>query len=155
MIVVGDTGPLNYLVLIGQVDILPSLFSRVVIPRAVASELESTRAPGPVRRWIGNPPTWLDIHPDPVEDGTMTTLDFGERAAITLALLINAPQILMDDKDGRIEAERRNLKVTGTLGIVVEAHLRGLLDFDSTLARLSKTSFYLSPRLVAMIRRLL
>lgn len=27
MIVVGDTGPLHYLLLIGQVDILPSLFS--------------------------------------------------------------------------------------------------------------------------------
>ena len=61
----------------------------------------------------------------------------------------------MDDLDGRIEAERRNLKVTGTLGILVEAHRRGLLDFDNALARLSGTSFYLSPRLVDMVRRLL
>ena len=29
MIVVGDTGPLNYLLLIEQVEVLPSLFSRV------------------------------------------------------------------------------------------------------------------------------
>ena len=155
MIVVGDTGPLNYLLLIGQVDILHSLFSRVVIPRAVAAELASARAPELVRRWVENPPAWLNIHPDPVEDGTLSTLDYGERSAIALALLINAPQILMDDMDGRIEAERRNLKVTGTLGILVEAHRRGLLDFDSALARLAETSFYLSPRLVAMVRRLL
>ena len=155
MIVVGDTGPLNYLLLIGQVDILHSLFSRVVIPRAVAAELASARAPELVRRWVENPPAWLNIHPDPVEDGTLRTLDYGERSAIALALLINAPQILMDDMDGRIEAERRNLKVTGTLGILVEAHRRGLLDFDSALARLAETSFYLSPRLVAMVRRLL
>ena len=140
MIVVGDTGPLNYLLLIGQVDVLPSLFSRVVIPQAVAAELASARAPEVVRIWVGNPPAWVDIQPDPADDGTLTTLDYGERSATALALLIKAPQILMDDLDGRIEAERRNLKVTGTLGILVEAHRRGLLDFDSVLARLSGTS---------------
>ena len=155
MIVVGDTGPVNYLLLIGQVDILHSLFSRVVIPRAVAAELASARAPELVRRWVENPPAWLNIHPDPVEDGTLSTLDYGERSAIALALLINAPQILMDDMDGRIEAERRNLKVTGTLGILVEGHRRGILDFDNALALLSATSFYISPRLVDMVRRLL
>ena len=155
MIVVGDTGPLNYLLLIGQADVLPSLFSRVVIPRAVAAELSSVRAPEVVRRWIENPPPWLDVQPDPPDDGTLSALDSGERSAIALALLIKAPQILMDDMDGRIEAERRNLKVTGTLGILVEAHRRGLLDFDSALARPSGTSFYVSPRLVDMVRRLL
>ena len=155
MIIVGDTGPLNYLLLIGQVDVLRSLFSRVVIPRAVAAELASARAPEVVRRWVGNPPAWLDIHPDPADGGALSTLDSGERSAIALAVLIKVPHILMDDMDGRIEAERRNLKVTGTLGILVEAHHRELLDFDTALARLSATSFYLSPRLVDMVRRLL
>ena len=82
MIVVGDTGPLNYLLLIGQVDVLRSLFSRVVIPRAVAAELASARAHEVVRRWVGNPPAWLDIQPDPADDGALTTLDSGERSAI-------------------------------------------------------------------------
>jgi predicted nucleic acid-binding protein len=82
------------------------------------------------------------------------TLDSGERSAIALALPMQTTQILVDDSDGRMEAERRNLKVAGTLGILVEAHRRGLLDFDSALARLSGTSFYLSPRLVDMVRRL-
>jgi predicted nucleic acid-binding protein len=67
MIVVGDTGPLNYLMLIGQVDVLPSLFSRVVIPRAVAGELASGSAPEVVLRWVETPPMWLDIQPDPAE----------------------------------------------------------------------------------------
>jgi predicted nucleic acid-binding protein len=92
------------------------LFSRVIIPQAVAVELASARAPEVVRRWVANPPAWLDT--------------------------IQATQILMDDLDGRIEAERRHLKVTGTLGILVEAHRRGLLDFDSVLARLSGMSLF-------------
>jgi predicted nucleic acid-binding protein len=116
---------------------------------------QSTGAAQVIRDWIENPPAWLDVHPDPAEDGTLSTLDSGERCAIALALLIQAPQILMDDMDGRREAERRNLKVTGTMGILVEAHRRGLLDFESVLVRLSATSFYLSPRLVDTVRRLL
>jgi predicted nucleic acid-binding protein len=43
MIVVGDAGPLNYLLLIGEVDVLSSLFSRVIVPQAVASELAIDR----------------------------------------------------------------------------------------------------------------
>lgn len=155
MTVAGDTGPLNYLLLIGHVDILASLYSRVVIPQAVAVELASARAPQVVRGWIKGPPAWLDMQPDPPDDQTLCALDSGERAAIALALLIQAPQVLMDDSDGRAEAERRGLKVTGTLGILVEAHRRGLLDFERALARLATTSFYLSPRLVGGVRRLL
>ena len=35
MIVVADTTPLNYLVLIDQVDLLPRLFGGILIPPAV------------------------------------------------------------------------------------------------------------------------
>lgn len=124
------------------------------MPQALAAELDSARAPEVVRRWIESPPAWFDIQPDPAPDISLRALDSGERAAIALALLMNVPRILMDDLDGRIEAERRNLKVTGTLGIIVEAHRRRLLDFETALARLSKTSFFVSPQLVEMLRRI-
>lgn len=39
MIVVSDTGPINYLVLIECVDTLPALFGQIVLPAAVESEL--------------------------------------------------------------------------------------------------------------------
>ena len=35
MLAIADTSPLNYLVLIGYIDILPLLHSRVFIPSAV------------------------------------------------------------------------------------------------------------------------
>lgn len=38
-LVVADTSPLNYLVLIGQVEFLPALFERVFIPQIVRNEL--------------------------------------------------------------------------------------------------------------------
>jgi predicted nucleic acid-binding protein len=35
MIVVADTSPINYLLLIQEIDILPKMYGKVVIPRAV------------------------------------------------------------------------------------------------------------------------
>ena len=45
MIVVSDTSPLNYLVLIDLQHILPELFERILIPSAVRDELQSAGAP--------------------------------------------------------------------------------------------------------------
>jgi len=59
---IADTGPINYLVLIGQVDLLPRMFERVAPPKAVEAELSDMRAPLPVRRWIAAPPAWLEIY---------------------------------------------------------------------------------------------
>lgn len=40
MIVIADSTPLNYLILIHQVDLLPQLFDRILIPPAVFEELQ-------------------------------------------------------------------------------------------------------------------
>jgi hypothetical protein len=51
MIVVADTGPLHYLVLIGAADVLPPLYHRVVTPQTVLEELSE---PGG-RRMLSKP----------------------------------------------------------------------------------------------------
>jgi predicted nucleic acid-binding protein len=45
MIVVCDTSPVNYLVLIGEIDLLPQLFTTVVLPVGVLTELQHPRRP--------------------------------------------------------------------------------------------------------------
>ena len=151
MIVVADTGPLHYLVVIGAVDVLQPLYSRVLVPQAVARELQDTNTPATVRAWMAQPPEWCEIRPDPPSDLTLLFLDAGERAAITLALV--ADRVLIDEQAGRAEAERRHLLVTGTLGVLAEAHRSGLLDFEAALARLRLTTFYISAALVDTVRR--
>jgi predicted nucleic acid-binding protein len=155
VIVVADTSPLNYLILIAEVDVLAPLYTSVVVPHSVAAELSEFRTPALVRTWIAQPPAWLAIAPDPPPDETLTALDPGERAAIALAVSLHASRLLIDDADGRAEAERRSLQVTGTLGVLAAAHQRGMLDFDKAVERLSSTSFYVSPRLLATARRLI
>lgn len=49
MIVVSDTSPLNYLVLIGADDVLPALFGQVLAPPAVLDEMQHAKAPAQVQ----------------------------------------------------------------------------------------------------------
>jgi predicted nucleic acid-binding protein len=140
VIVIADTGPINYLVLIDAVEILQPLYTRVIVPQAVVEELSQQAAPAPVLAWIRRPPFWLEVRPDPPYDPTLDFLDPGERAALSLAEAMNADELLIDERAGRTEAERRMLHVTGTLGVLADAYVAGLIDFDRALARLGSAA---------------
>ena len=57
MIVVADSGPLHYLILLEQVDLLRRFYGQVLVPQAVANELSTSGAPVVVRDWITAPPS--------------------------------------------------------------------------------------------------
>ncbi len=151
MVVVADTSPINYLVLIGQIEILPRLYTEILIPHAVLEELKHPVAPEPVRDWAAYPPNWLQVL-TPKRSLTLEQLDLGETAAIALAIEMHAEVLLIDDQAGRQEAARRGLKVAGTLSILDEADQAGFVNFDAALAILRQTSFRVSQAVVAEIK---
>jgi hypothetical protein len=153
MIVVADAGPVQYLVRIGAIDVLAPLYQRVLVPEAVARELQQNNTPAAVRAWIVQLPAWCEVRPDPPTDPTLAFLGPGERVAIPLALVVQADRLLMDDRAGRGEARNRHLIVTGTVGVLIDAHWAGLLDFEQKLAALRQTNFYLSHELIAFARQ--
>ena len=137
MIVVADTSPINYLLLIKEIDILPKMYGTVVIPRAVQEELLRPVAPEIVRAWIGGAPAWLEIRsPIDAPDSSPANLDPGERDAIMLATELRADQLIVDDREGRKRAEERRIPVIGTLGVLKEAATLGLLDLRVSVERL-------------------
>lgn len=138
--VIADTGPINYLILIGHIDVLPQLCERVVLPTVVQTELGDERAPLSVRCWIANPPAWLEIVGTP-EVVSVAGLHKGESAALTLAASLAADLLLMDDRRGVLAAERQGIRVTGTLGVLDIAAERGLIDFAAAIQSLETTSF--------------
>jgi len=149
MIVIADTTPLNYLVLIDQSHLLPQLYGRVLIPQAVYDELQQERTPAPVRAWVANRPAWLEVRQAGVPlDSELEELDRGEREAIALALELQADLLILDDRDARVEASRRNLVVIGTLRVLEDAAQLGLVDLPRALQRLQRTTFRASPYLV-------
>ena len=81
MIVISDTTPLHYLVLIGHEGVLPILYGRIVLPLAVALELQNTAAPWLVRQFLQHPPSWLEIRSAITIDTTIR-LGPGETEAI-------------------------------------------------------------------------
>ena len=61
---------------------------------------------------------------------TIARLGRGERAALALARQWSPALLLMDDATARAEARRLGLAVRGTLGVLVQAYRRNLIDFD-------------------------
>ena len=151
MVVVADTSPINYLVLIAQIDLLKQLYARILIPPAVLAELKHPVAPTPVREWADNPPEWVEVL-SPKSSLVLAQLDLGESEAIALATEVDAEVVLIDEQAGRQEALRRGLKVAGTLSVLDEADQAGLVVFDNVIAELRKTSFRVSQAVLSEIR---
>jgi predicted nucleic acid-binding protein len=124
-VVVADTTPLHYLVLIGQAEVLRSLFGEVMIPEAVLDELQHPNAPPAITAWLQSPPQWLSVEKVGHVDESIQ-LGRGEKEAISLAIERRVPIVLMDERRGRKAAEARGLLAVGTLNILDVADERDI-----------------------------
>lgn len=142
-LVIADTGPINYLILVGHIEVLPALFQRVILPAVVRDELKHQKAPAQVQQWIANLPAWAEVHPTPhARDPAMEKLDAGEEDAIALAVELHADLILIDDRDGVRIARTKGFRVAGTLGILAMASTHGLVNLTEAFDRIKRTSFH-------------
>jgi predicted nucleic acid-binding protein len=150
-VVIADSSPLNYLTLIGSIEVRHRLYGAVIVPRQVIGELIDPAAPQDVRKWASDLPKWIDLRETVVNDDDMTHLDPGERAAIVLAQSEPGALLLIDETAGRLEASRRGIRNTGTLGVLRAAALRDYLDLPTALAQLLETNFRVSMELVTAL----
>ncbi len=99
-----------------------------------------------------SPPEWLQIRQIAVPpDPALEELDPGEREAITLAETLRADALIIDEKIGRLEAERRKLRVIGTVRVLDDAADAGLVDLPTVLPRLQAFGFYLDTKLLQFL----
>lgn len=154
MLVIADTSPLNYLILIDAVELLPRLYQHVILPQAAWDELKHPGAPVTVSQWANALPGWIEVksapnaaHPDP----SLDTLGAGEREAIALAELYRTETevlLLLDEEAARQQAATRQIKATGTLGVLKSAAQHGWIDLAQAFARLQQTNFRVSAKLL-------
>ena len=145
MIIVSDTTPLHYLILIGELEILPALAPTIIIPSAVLQELQHVRAPEAVKRWLATPPAWLEIrHANLSLFTPRKKIGPGETAAIALALELGAA-LLVDDSDAIKEAHRLQLSTLRLFTLLEIAAGKGLLDLTEAIGKMRQTSFHLPP----------
>lgn len=148
MIIVADTSPINYLLLIGQVHLLPQLFQEIIIPDVVRDEMLDPDAPIPLQQWIANPPSWLTVRSVSKVDPTLNTLDPGEQTAITLAQTLSADLLIIDERLERSVASQRGIPIIGTIGILDDAASQGLIDLENAINQLKQTNFRISRRII-------
>ena len=151
MIVVSDTSPLNYLILIHQVELLPQLFGRVATPSAVIAEMLHHHAPSAVKAWATSPPAWLEIL-EPTTIPVEASLGPGESAAIALAMQLHADLLLLDERKAINAARRQGLAVVGMLAVLDLAAERQLISLANVIDRLRATTFRMPE---AVVRELL
>lgn len=131
MIVISDTSAITNLAAIQHLHLLFQLYKQVIIPEAVYRELADIDPPVPGTLEI-QAVSWIEVkqiaNRNVVERlQEQVSLDPGESEAIALALELNAELLLIDERRGRAEANRLGLRITGLLGILVEAKRQNLV----------------------------
>ena len=146
--VVADTSPLIHLHRIDRLDLLPSLYGRVLVPPAVRDEIEigvCSGFPAPSIRSL----EWIGIEAPGIESlaGVQARLGRGEREVLALALGRKDILALLDDRTARRFAESHGIQVTGTLGILLRAKRQGYVAAIGPLIDdLENHGFRLHPR---------
>jgi predicted nucleic acid-binding protein len=147
-VIISNTTPINYLILIDQINVLRHLYAHVMIPQAVFGELQDEGTPGKVKAWVASHPEWLEVRTVSAPlDPMLASLDVGEREAISLAKEIQADALIIDEPDGREAAKRQGLRVIGTLRVLYDAAEAGLCELEQTYDDLQQTTFRAHPQL--------
>ena len=124
-VVVADTSPLQYLHRARLLDLLPRMYGHVLVPPAVASEIDVGHRGG---FDLPNLPSlaWVEVRPPRGPLPTHPDLHHGEQEAIALGMETGCP-VLIDDHAGRVYLKAHHHAFLGTLGVLVEAKRRGLV----------------------------
>jgi len=114
---------------IGRLELLRELFGNVLVPEAVWEEVVVTGAGQPGARLLEEA-AWVARHQvtnHTVVQALRQGLDAGEAEAIALAVEVKADLLLMDERLGRETAQHLGCRVTGVIGVLVEAKRKGIL----------------------------
>ncbi len=143
LVVIADSSSLIALDNIGEIDALRKLFLEITITLDVA------------REYSRQLPSWIQIrHASETAKHRpeISNLDPGEASSIALALDSDNPLLIIDEKKGRRVAERLNIKIIGTVGVLIRARTAGFIkDPDTLLARLESVDFRLDDNLRSML----
>lgn len=151
--VVINASPLITLFRSGQAQLLPQLFSRIIVPQAVWQEVvldEWTDAAALELRQQ----TWPLIEETEVSPRVAAwSLGAGETAVLSYALAHAPLRAVVDDMDARRCAQTLGIAIFGTGGLLVLAKRRGLLSSVSdAIAKLRSAGLWLSDDISQVLR---
>ncbi len=152
--IVSNTTPIISLLKLNRLDLLQQLYGQIFIPTAVYDEIEA----GKSKKYYKDLSTidWINIVEikDKQAVKYFLDLDAEESEAIVLANELNADMIILDEKLGRYHAKHADLKVTGTIGILIKAKTEGFIEkLKPLLDELTDKEVWISEKLKQEILR--
>lgn len=154
MLIISDTTPIISLIKADKLYLLEKMFGNVIIPKAVYDELTVNEKYG---KEIAELKEAIFIKVSKVENNAsvnilrnVTGLDAGESEAIVLAEENDADLLLMDEHKGRQVAKKLGIRITGTIGILLQAFDEGMLtreDIVNSIVVLKESNIRISDNL--------
>lgn len=144
--VICDTSPLFYLHRLRHLSLLQNLYQHILAPEAVVTELRAGHDQGEDVPDLAQY-NWVKVHRVRTEDALplMTDLGAGEAHVLALALQTPGSLVIMDDRYARKLARQRNIRVTGTAGVLLRAKHEGYVPaVKPLLDELTRLGFHLS-----------
>jgi predicted nucleic acid-binding protein len=150
-VIIGDSSALIALAVVDKLELLEKLYHECYVPQAVYQEVTQ----------IGKPQsqklkTFLEGKVKVIElQITKLGLGIGELEAITLCKQLNADVLLIDDERAKKYAIINDVKVIGSLGILIKAKEHGYIsEIKPLLDKIMDSEVYISHKLVAKVLRL-
>ena len=149
-ILVADSSPLIAFARINQLNLLPKLFSTILVPPEVWDEVTQRGVARPGAQEVGKA-TWIETRtPDRLAVKSLSILVHrGEAEVIALGCELPNCVLLLDDSKARRVAEKFNIRRIGTLGLLRRAKQLGLLDrVPPLLDMLRESNIYIRKELL-------
>ena len=158
MIVIADTTPIITLIKLQRLDLLEKLFDTVFLPHAVFEELISNSKYLTEAQTVVECPFLKRLEVSDRQSikilREVVGLDAGESEAIALAEENHADLLIIDERKGRRVAKQMELKITGTIGILLQAYDCKILSQEEILScseRLRNSRIRISDSLFELI----
>ena len=152
-IIVNST-PLIILCKIGQLEILKKLYGEIFIPQAVYKEI--TAKSDLIKTQINNAAKeWIKIKAIQNHDDKKmykAKLHDGEVEVMILAQEQKADLVIIDDNAAKKTAKYLQLPVTGTLGVLIKAKMKGIIpNVLLIIEEMERNHFYINKEIKNMV----
>lgn len=153
--VVSNTTPLIALSKISKIELLKLIYHEIIIPVGVVEEYER----GKSKEFYGDISKFDWIKVKKVEDEKtfeyLLDLDKGEAESIVLAKNIKADLLIIDELRGREFATLKGLTITGTVGVLLKAQEKQLIQTALPFVyELKEKGIWINDNLIQYVREI-
>ena len=146
--IIGDSSALIALCVVDKLELLEKLYENLSVPQAVYDEVTQVGRPqsDKLKQFLQSRVKVVNLNISKVG------LGLGELEAITLYKDLDADVLLIDDNRAKKYAVLNDVKVIGSLGILMKAKEKGYIDkVKPFLDDIMKSEVYISDKLVAKV----